>query len=388
MKHDYTLVTTTYNDEKRIKDFILAINKQTVLPKKIVVADGGSNDRTVEILENEINSIVEVEVIPSSRHLTYAQGFNRAISVCDTDFIGIMQTGVEYDDRFFEILLNEIGEYEACYSKFSINLVGANAFQKIYAKEFSQNDKPDFASNAGYLLKRNMFMEVGGFNEELINNGEDADFSWLAQALGYRFKYIDADIKYWYPPKDLKGYKKHIKNYLIGSIQLFGYSDVKADVYDKAKAISLIRFLINNKCLTLYRAVYEKYLIKTLMAYSDSYYYVRRSNYDNIKNIVELCGYNSCAIWGAGNYGVIAKGWCDKMGVVLQGFIDSGKRGIYLGKNIYKFEDYCFENTDFVIVAISDLDARNLVLKKMLEKGFVMNRNIFFMEKFPKKLGI
>ena len=49
-RSSYALATAAYNEEKLIEKVIQSITSQTVLPKKWVIVNDGSSDRTAEIV--------------------------------------------------------------------------------------------------------------------------------------------------------------------------------------------------------------------------------------------------------------------------------------------------------------------------------------------------
>ena len=49
--NDITVVTTSFNDEKNIKEYLECFFSQTLQPKELIIADGGSSDKTIEIIE-------------------------------------------------------------------------------------------------------------------------------------------------------------------------------------------------------------------------------------------------------------------------------------------------------------------------------------------------
>ena len=59
----YSLIITVFNEEKSIVEFIESLNTQTVYPNEFIVVDGGSKDRTVQLLEEKICSEYLLELL-------------------------------------------------------------------------------------------------------------------------------------------------------------------------------------------------------------------------------------------------------------------------------------------------------------------------------------
>ena len=48
---DTSFITTVYNEEDSIVEFLESLKGQTRLPSEIIIVDGGSKDRTFEMIE-------------------------------------------------------------------------------------------------------------------------------------------------------------------------------------------------------------------------------------------------------------------------------------------------------------------------------------------------
>ena len=47
-----TFITTVYNEETSVKEFLDSLFSQSKLPDEIIIVDGGSSDRTVAEIKN------------------------------------------------------------------------------------------------------------------------------------------------------------------------------------------------------------------------------------------------------------------------------------------------------------------------------------------------
>ena len=48
---------------------------------------------------------------------------------------------------------------------------------------------PPFAATANLAIRRDLYLELGGLDQDLHHSGEDADFCWRAAAAGWRIRY-------------------------------------------------------------------------------------------------------------------------------------------------------------------------------------------------------
>jgi glycosyltransferase involved in cell wall biosynthesis len=58
---DTSFISTVYNEEDSIQDFLESLKSQTVLPGEIIIVDGGSKDRTFSRMEDFFDKWVREE---------------------------------------------------------------------------------------------------------------------------------------------------------------------------------------------------------------------------------------------------------------------------------------------------------------------------------------
>ena len=185
---EYSVVTTVFNDANEILSFLDDMCLQTVNPKEIIIADGGSNDRTCEIISSYDNREVNIVLLQDGR-LNVSEGFNLAIKHSTTEYIGVVGVGNVYNNDFFEHLLNSIIENKVDLSYAVIRGLDVTDFSKMYNRTILDGDKGqrmNIASNHGVLIKKSIFEDIGYFYENFIFAGEDAEFYDLVRIRGYK----------------------------------------------------------------------------------------------------------------------------------------------------------------------------------------------------------
>jgi len=103
----------TYNGEKYLEEQLNSYLDQTFQPSEIIACDDGSVDKTLEILENfKIRSVIPVHIYRNTTRLGFTKNFEKAISLCNGDFIALSdQDDVWLPDKA-ETLVNEFNKPE------------------------------------------------------------------------------------------------------------------------------------------------------------------------------------------------------------------------------------------------------------------------------------
>lgn len=257
----YSIVATTYNDAKSIERYLDDMCRQSLLPKEIVIADGGSTDSTVEKIEQYAQtSLVQIIVISGGR-MNISEGYNAAIKASGSIYIGISGIGNRYDREYFRLLAEafDVNHLDIAYSP--IRGVDSTHFARKYNKYIlngKEGIRLQIASNHGAMVKKTVFEELGYFYEKFIYAGEDAEFYWLAKNKGYKmFMVPDAKV-YWETPKTKEEFKKQIRLYTIGSLQINAQKEKQIMIYD------ILKLLIG--MMVLFLSVFSVFAAQSLIA--------------------------------------------------------------------------------------------------------------------------
>lgn len=229
MELSYSVVATTFNDENTVDRFISEITNQTITPKEIVIADGGSNDRTVEKLISLSKSNNIPIVILYGKRLNIAEGYNTAIKAASEEFIGITGLGNRYKKDYFEKLISKIENEKLDGAYSPIRGLDTTEFSKRYNLELLNGEigqRMDIASNHGALIKKIVFEDLNFFYEKFVYAGEDTEFYFLVKNSRFHLEIVpDADVR-WETPENFEEFKKQTRVYAIAGLQI----DAKAQL--------------------------------------------------------------------------------------------------------------------------------------------------------------
>lgn len=218
---NYSIVTTVYNNEQEIIGFLDNLCGQSCLPAEIIIADGGSSDRTIEYINQySMDGRVEVKLI-SGKRLNISEGLNIAIKNADCDVVGITTPGNLFPLDFFEILMKRMEE-ESLDVAYSIIEGKINTpFSEMYTNTLLRNSQiSKIASNHGCLVRKRVFDETGYFYEGFVYAGEDTEFFTLVRERKHKTACICDTKLWWEVPSTWKEYVRQIKNYAIADLQI------------------------------------------------------------------------------------------------------------------------------------------------------------------------
>jgi glycosyltransferase involved in cell wall biosynthesis len=220
----FTLVSTVFNEAKRLDQTIQDLQAQTLQPSEIIITDAGSNDGTYEmLLEWQGRSIVPIIILQKQR-CNVAEGRNMAIRAAQYDLIASTDFGCRFHPQWLESLMQPFADP-------TVKVVGG-AFAVV------EQDIQTTAAKAAYLLSsgykvdvhadwfipssrsiayyKEVFTTIGGYCEWLTLAADDLVFGKEIKANKYKIFIVDKPFVYWGRHTQANGYIKESFRYGLG----------------------------------------------------------------------------------------------------------------------------------------------------------------------------
>lgn len=213
----FSVVIPTYNEENCLGECLDAIKKGSEQPCEIIVADGFSTDRTVEIAKKRGAHVV------MNRHKHAAGGRNAGIKAAKGDIIVFVDADCipdhdwlkEIHKAFEEEDLDGLGTYiepaaprniyEEFWGRLSLQIMMSYGNEAYYVTEKTLNTAFITASCA---YRKKLLVKIKGFSNYFANNAEDIDICWRALDAGAKLKYVPTAKIIAHSPTDIKGIRR------------------------------------------------------------------------------------------------------------------------------------------------------------------------------------
>lgn len=256
---NYSIVATTYNDAGEILNFLNNICAQSEPPDEVIIADGGSHDETVNIIEDfALNSHIPIRVAKGER-LNISQGYNTAIRLSRSELVGVVGVGNHYEKDFFRKLLRHLLQKSCDVTYSPVRGRNSGSFSQKYNNTILHGEKGQrlpIASNHGALVKKRIFVELGFFYENFLYAGEDTEFYNRVSANGYKAERVDDAFVYWFTPTSYSEYFRQVKNYSIAELQIHDNKVLFRNVMTVVLPVLLAAILAwNPVCFFLYLGI-------------------------------------------------------------------------------------------------------------------------------------
>lgn len=182
-----SIITPTLNEEKCLPLLLESIKKQSFKNYEIIIADAGSEDKTLEIARD-----FGCKIVPGGLP---AKGRNEGAKAAQGDIFLFMDADNIYlADNFLEQLITEFKKRNLDVASFPIYPKG-NVIDKLFYGMYNWWVKSVqrfsvWATNSA-LVKKEIFKKINGFDEK-IKIAEDHDFAKRAARIG-KFGFIKTE---------------------------------------------------------------------------------------------------------------------------------------------------------------------------------------------------
>lgn len=239
-----TVICPVYNEEEYIENVLKFFIESKPDDKELILVDGGSTDRTIEIIKKWIEKFNNIRLMHNkNKYVPFA--LNLAIKNSAGDPIIRLDAHTIYEKNYFEKILETFDKTNADIVGGPMRKIGSNDFQSAVAYATtslfgigdSKIHKIDYNGESDHVYlgawRRKLFNDIGYFDERLIRNQDD-EFHYRARSLGKKIYLSSEIISYYYPRKTFGGLFK----------QYFQYGLFKPLVLKKIKSEIKVRHLI------------------------------------------------------------------------------------------------------------------------------------------------
>ncbi|MEM3489711.1 MAG: glycosyltransferase [Nitrososphaerota archaeon] len=214
-----SLITTCLNEEKHLHSWFNSIMQQTRKPDELVIVDGGSTDRTIELLYELADKAPFPVKIIQSNGANIARGRNIAIRNSSYQLIVCSDIGTILDKDWLLYMVVPFEIDPEIKVSFGITLTLEN--QSPYSKYFVlpvENIIPQtfLPSSRTMGFFKSVWEEVGGYPEWLTDAGEDTLFDIFIKRLPIKCAYVPQAVVWWYGPDSFIQALKTAYRYAFG----------------------------------------------------------------------------------------------------------------------------------------------------------------------------
>lgn len=216
----FSIIIVTWNGLKHLKTFLPSVYATEYSDFEIILADNASTDGSVEWVREYFPNVI---ISTFDDNYGYCGGNNRAVASASKEILLFLNNDVQTSSNWLDAINDcfthdeSIGAVQPKLLSYkepkSFEYAGAaGGFIDKYGypfcrgriletveKDNGQYDKISeifWASGAAIAIKKDLFVELGGFDEDFEFHMEEIDLCWRAKRLGYKIIYTPDSIVY------------------------------------------------------------------------------------------------------------------------------------------------------------------------------------------------
>ena len=203
-----SVIILNYNVSNFLEQCVLSVqNALTTIDAEIIVIDNNSQDNSCAMMKQRFP---EVKLIENKQNLGFPKGNNIGVAAAKGEYICILNPDtVVAEDTFLKVLAfakkqknlgivgcklidgtgNFLPESKrgiptpfVAFTKITgLYKIFSKSFGKYYAQQLSENEtgKVEILVGAFMLMKRDLYLEIGGFDEKCFMYSDDIDLSYM-----------------------------------------------------------------------------------------------------------------------------------------------------------------------------------------------------------------
>lgn len=213
------VVILNWNGEKLLEQFLPSVQAHSK-GAEIYVADNASTDNSISFIKNNYPSI---QIVQNTTNGGFAKGYNDALVHIDADIYCLLNSDVEVTENWLTPIRNifkkdyevaivqpkildykqkDYFEYAGAAGGF-IDQLGypfcrGRIFQALEKDKGQYNDVKEifWATGACMFIKKSVFNELKGFDEDYFAHQEEVDLCWRAKNHGHKVMYVGSSKIY------------------------------------------------------------------------------------------------------------------------------------------------------------------------------------------------
>lgn len=187
---------------------------------RIIVADNGSDDDSVDVLEREFP---QVEILRLDKNFGFAEGYNRAVKTIESKYSILLNSDAAaspgWDVALFDFMENH-PDVGACQPKLlSFNnpdcfeyagaaggYIDCNGYPYCRGRIFDTCEKDagqydsvaeiHWATGAALMVRRQVYLDSGGLDPEFFAHMEEIDLCWRIRLAGWKIAIVPTAVVY------------------------------------------------------------------------------------------------------------------------------------------------------------------------------------------------
>lgn len=215
----FSIIIVSWNALELLQEYLPSVAATNYPDFEIIIANNASNDGSVEWVRR---NFPQIKIATFDQNYGYCGGNNRAFSFAGKEILVFLNNDVKVEPNWlhalnfcFEdekvaavqpkiksVLKPEHFEYAGAaggfIDKYGYPFCRGRIFDEVEKDQGQYDDETDifWASGAALAIRKDLFLQFDGFDEDFEFHMEEIDLCWRLQNSGYKIRYCPKSVVY------------------------------------------------------------------------------------------------------------------------------------------------------------------------------------------------
>jgi glycosyltransferase involved in cell wall biosynthesis len=186
-KPQFSVIIPTFNEENFIHRLLVDLEVQEEMDFEVIVVDGNSSDRTSEVIQG-FKGEMKLTFLQMKKNNVSRQR-NLGAKMAKGKYLVFLDADVQLNSNFLKLLKSSIKSNKSQFLTTYIRSDSGNFWDEFICmltnigSSLAINISKPFVQGYNFILERQLFRRVGGFNPQIVF-GEDADLAFRLHKSG------------------------------------------------------------------------------------------------------------------------------------------------------------------------------------------------------------
>lgn len=210
-----SIVILNFNGADYLENCLRSVLQTAYQQYEVILVDNASTDSSFKDISRIFGSHPRLILVKNERNLGFAEGNNLGAKIARGKYVVFLNNDTETSSDWLKELVN-VMEFDPLVGAAQSKLLsfdkksfdGCGDFLTIYGDSFPrgrfEKDKGQYnkveevfaARGAALIVRRDLFRQVGCFDEKFFLTCEDTDLSWRIRLTGAKILYVPSSVVY------------------------------------------------------------------------------------------------------------------------------------------------------------------------------------------------